>query len=318
MSFYNIFSTPSQNTDCVNPWLYLNNGHSDLAASEEPILKQGFSDEMLDYLQTKGIQEDTDESVCAEFAEFIEESNKTCFRLDGYDLEAGACAKYVSGMHRHKTEYRKRVWAKIQCLNKWYEQHHSAITMATFTTYQQDLTKWEQVELLQTSFERAKKMLNKYLGTFSYVWVMESHESGYSHIHMLIFKDVSRELRHMLHDLWITKYNPGASIPGHKCNQSLDFKISKGQRNLKSAAAYVFSYVGKTLKPESLQDRNSGYFLQSAWLWKMSQRNSDYKGVRTWGCSRNLSKVMKAPETNSNINWWRFSVNFTFRPPFQK
>jgi hypothetical protein len=292
-----------------NPWLYLNNVHSDFPVSDEPILKEGFSDEMLEYLKSEGINEDTDASVCAEFEQFIKDSDHTCFRLDGYDPESGACTKYMSGINRHKVEYRKRVWAKIQCLNGWYEQHHSPITMCTFTTFQNGLTKWEQIELLQTSFERAKKMLNKYLGTFSYIWVMESHESGYSHIHMLIFKAIPRELRQQLHELWITKYNPGASIEGHRCNQSLDFKISKGQRNLKSAAAYVFSYVGKTLKPESLEDKTSGYFLQSAWLWKMSQRDTDYKGVRTWGCSRDLSKVMKMPESDSGINWFRFSVN---------
>lgn len=293
------------------PWLYLNNVHRNLSASEEPILKQGLSDEMLEYLQTKGIEEDTDESVKAEFEEFLKESEKTCFRLDGYDLEAGECTKYMSGMNRHKIEYRKRVWAKIQCLNGWYEKNHSPITMATFTTAQSGLTKWEQIELLQTSFERAKKMLNKHLGTFSYIWVMEAHpNSGFSHIHMLIFKEIKREVRQLLHDLWVTKYNPAASIPGHKCDQSLQFEIRKGQRDLKSAAAYVFHYVGKTLKSESLQDKNSTYYLQSAWVWKMTKRNSDYKGVRNWGCSRDLSQVMKAPETNSDIKWFRFSVNF--------
>ena len=41
----------------------------------------------------------------------------------------------------------------------------------------------------------------------------------------------------------------------------------------------------------------------------MSRRNTDYKSVRSWSCSRDLSKVMKLPETGSKINWWRFSIN---------
>lgn len=296
-------------SNSTDPWLFLNNVHSVSEGSERTSFNQGLSSGMSDYLKLKCIEEDTDESVCAEFEKFLKDSEKTCFRLDGFSNESGACTKYISGLNRHKIEYRKRIWAKIQCLNGWYEKNHSPITMCTFTTAQKGLDKCEQIELLQASFERAKKMLNKYLGKFSYIWVMEAHESGYSHIHMLIFKAIPRELRSMLHELWITKYNPGASIEGHRCNQSLDFKISKGQRNLKSAAAYVFSYVGKTLNTESLQDRHSGYFIQSAWLWKMSQRGTDYKGVRTWGCSRDLSLVMRNPKTNYDIKWWRFSVN---------
>lgn len=280
------------------------------------------SEEMFHYFISKGITIDTDISVKNDFREFLILSESRTIRLDGYctggfDVDGvhlgydndSWCALYISGLHRWKREYKKRVYAKVQCLNAWYDTHHSPITMCTFTTYQRGLDKWEQLELLKCSFNKAKKMLNKYLGLFSYVWVMEPHDSGYSHIHMILFKSVSRELRKKLQTLWIEKYNPGASLPGQRYGESLNFKIKKGQRDLRSAAAYIFAYVNKTLDYELLEQFDSGYYLQSAWVWKMSKHDTDYTGVRLWGCSRDLSEVMKSPDLPpSECIWWR--VNY--------
>jgi hypothetical protein len=123
-----------------------------------------------------------------------------------------------------------------------------------------------------------------------------------------MFTEVPVELQLKVHDLWINKYNPGASIPGHRCNESLQFEISSGEEHLESAAGYVFAYVGKSLRTENLKNRNNEHFLLSAWIWKMSQRNDNYAGVRTWDCSQDLKKIMKLDKAESDIDWFRFSV----------
>lgn len=301
-------------TACVEeislPWLYLNKCHRKNTGSEATQKRDGFSEEFSDYLQMKRITEDTDESVCAEYEEFLKETEHSSFRLDGFK-GSDSCIKNITGIqHRNNPEYRKMVWAKIQCLNEWYKQNPTPISMITLTVYQRDLAMWEMFDLLKAGYQRVRKMIHKYLGAVPYVWVIEPHpNSGHPHMHLLVFSDVPQSLQDKLTVLWMTKYNPGASIPGHRCEQSIDFEIKQAQTNLKSAAAYVFSYVGKTLNPELLQDRKSVHFLFSAWVWKMSQRKTDYKGVRLWDSSQDLKEVMKSPENpNSDIDWFRLSV----------
>lgn len=238
-----------------------------------------------------------------EFEEFLKKSENSCLRLDGCDVVSGQWkTRRISGLHRWKTEYKKRIYAKLHQLNPWYEKHHSPITMGTFTTKQRGISIPDQIDLLKHCFNKAKKLLNKYLGKFSYFWILEPHQSGYAHIHMLIFKSVPRAIRHKLAEAWSGSYGAG----GYK--ESLKFSMSKSQHSLKSAGAYVFKYIEKTLNYDMLSDASSGYYILSSWVWKMSRHDTDYKGVRFWGCSRDLSTVMAyAGEIDADTIWWRVS-----------
>jgi len=247
---------------------------------------------------------DSDCSVGLEFYDFLKESEHTIIRLDGFNNSSDSwCTSYISGTHRWKDSYKKRIYAKIHALDAWYVKHHSPIAMVTFTTFQKGIEKPDQIDLLKHSFNKAKKLLNKYLGKFPYIWVMECHESGYSHIHMVVFKNISRSLREKISKIWTGKYSAG----GFK--DAVQFKISKPQRSLRSAAAYVFAYIVKTLDYEALNTVNSGYYIQSSWVWKMSRRDTDYTGVRLWSSSRDLTEAMKNTDEclDSNIIWWRVS-----------
>ena len=267
------------------------------------------SSDIFQYMVSHQIPIDSDKSVGLEFAEFLEMSEDCVIRLDGYNGEGDSVSNLISGLHRWKTEYKKRVYAKLHQLNPWYEKNRSPLTMVTFTTQQKTpdskpMEKWEQLDLLKLSFNKAKKMLNKYLGKFSYFWIMEPHESGFAHIHMLMFAAVPREIRKMLAEMWRTKYCPGSC--GYK--DSMKFSMSKTRRSLGSVGAYVFKYVEKTLNYDLLKNIKSGYFKLSSWVWKMSRHDTDYKGVRFWGCSRDLSTVMACSKENtSDTVWWRVS-----------
>lgn len=247
------------------------------------------------------------QSVDKEFIEFLKRSESVRLRLDGCDVSTNEWKTCImSGLHRWKTEYKKRIYAKLRQLNPWYEQNRTPLTMATFTTRQRGLSIPEQVDLLRLSFNKAKKLLNKYLGKFPYFWIVEPHKSGYAHIHMLIFKSIPRALRYKVASAWSGSYGAG----GYK--DSLKFSISKTQRSLGSAGAYVFKYIEKTLEYDLLSNPDSGYFKLSCWVWKMSKRNTDYTGVRFWGCSRDLSEVMAySVEDDMNTIWWRVNYWYT-------
>jgi Bacteriophage replication gene A protein (GPA). len=250
------------------------------------------------------LQLDSLHSVDKEFYEFLQGSENAFIRIDGCDVVNGGWkTKTISGLHRWKTAYKKRIYAKLCQLNPWYEKHHLPITMVTFTTRQRGFSIREQIDLLKHSFNKAKKLLNKYLGKFPYFWIMEPHKSGYGHIHMLIFKNVPRSIRYNLAEAWSSSYGAG----GYK--RALTFSMSKSQHSLRSAGAYVFKYIEKTLDYDLLSHPDSGYFKLSAWVWKMSRHDNEYTGVRFWGCSRDLSEVMAySAEVDTSTIWWRVSL----------
>lgn len=257
---------------------------------------------------------DSDCSVGLEFYEFLEESEKCSIRVDGWNSSDDAwCTSQISGLHRWKPEYGKRTYAKVQCLNDWYVDNHLPYVMGTFTTRQDGITIPEQLELLVTSFGKAMDALRRKIGKFSYVWTLEAHDSGYSHIHLIIFGEVPKKVRRELKELWGTgdpegKYGKYGKYGAGGFRDALQFEKRKTDRTLKSAAAYIFAYVSKALHSESLSDVNSGYYRQSSWVWKMSQRDSPYNGVRMWGCSQDISEAMAySGEKNPDVIWWRVS-----------
>jgi hypothetical protein len=254
--------------------------------------------------------QDTNDSVRAEFEEYLKKSKRGCFRIDGVHRESGRCCRYFTGLDRTKPEYGKRVRAKLESLNKWYKENQCPLTFITLTTGHKGLTVPEQIELLKAGYSRLYKVMNKDLNNFTYVWAMEPHvekKDGYAHIHIIVFGSIDYDLQEKYRKLWITKYNPAASIKGHKFKNSIHFKERAIQRDLGSVASYAFAYVGKAFDTETLRDRDSGAFLYAAWVWKLSQRGNDYKGVKTWDCSRNLKKLMVAPYYDTEIDWFRLS-----------
>jgi hypothetical protein len=254
--------------------------------------------------------QDTNDSVKAEFEEYLKKSKHGCLRIDGFHRQSGRCCRYFTGLDRTKPEYGKRVRAKLESLSKWYKENQCPITFVTLTTGHRGLTVPQQIRLLKDCYSSLYKVMNKDLPDFTFVWAMEPHlekKDGYAHIHLIVFGSIDSELQDKYRKLWITKYNPAASTKGHVFKNSIHFKERAIQRDLKSVANYAFAYVGKAFDSETLKDRDSGSFLYAAWIWKMSQKYNQYKGVKTWDCSRNLKALMAVPDCDTEIDWFRLT-----------
>lgn len=251
---------------------------------------------------------DINEQVKDRMIEYLDKNKNGVIRIDGYNLdddEYSVC--YLPLLHRWKPEYKKRVMAKTYAINEWYKKNRLPVTLITFTTRQTDLLIPEQVDLLRESFNKVKKVMNSRLGHFPYLWVIESHKSGMSHLHMLYFGDElpielqgdGKKNRGLIRELWENKYDAGKII---------DFSFSPAQRSLNNAGGYVFKYLAKTLSYEALNDRDSGYFLLSSWVREMSRRDSRYRGVRLWDCSRDLKEAMRLNRDASPVIWFRSNI----------
>jgi hypothetical protein len=253
-----------------------------------------------------------DKMTGLEFIKFLKESETPRIRLDGSNIDTGMwCTSIVTGIHRWKNEYKKRIIAKFQALNDWYDTYSYPVTMITFTCRQRGLTIPDQIDLLKESFNKAKKVMNKHLGTFPYVWVMEPHKSGYAHIHMLAFNYFSPEEKDRIRKLWVESYRAGSYGAAPK------FVASKEHKHLDSAAAYAVKYVKKTMQYNLMSDTSSGYFKLSSWVWKMSRRDTPYKGVRFWSSSKEVSSVLAYQgKPDNGIRWWRVNYYLPESPKY--
>lgn len=249
---------------------------------------------------------DENETVKAEFEAYLKKCSTGAMRLDGYDYDKDAfTVLYMPLVHRWTTLYKKRQLAKTYKINDWYKAHKQPVTLITFTTRQQNLTIPSQIDLLKDSFNKIKKVMKKILGGFSYVWVLEPHKSGYAHIHMLYFgKKLSKNNKKRIKDLWDKKYNAGTQ---------LDFAYSKTQRSLNNAGGYVFKYLAKTMTYELLQMKDTGYYLLSSWVRKMSKRDTHYRGVRFWGASKDITAAMQAEYEPKPVIWFRTNIKMKDR-----
>lgn len=270
-------------------------------------LDSGSEAEPLDYVIPELMSFDLNEIVKENMIDFLDKNKYCVMRIDGYDVDTGEyIVRYLPMLHRWHPDYKKRVMAKTYALNQWYQKNRVPVTLITFTTRQNDLIP-DQILLLNSAFNKIKKVLNRRLGRFSYMWVIEAHKSGYCHLHMLYFGDElpielqgdGKKNRGLIRDLWENKYDAGKII---------DFSFSPAQRSLNNAGGYVFKYLSKTLAYEALEDRDSGYFLLSSWVREMSRRDSKYQGVRFWGCSRDISEAMRLNLNPSPVIWFRTNI----------
>jgi hypothetical protein len=111
-------------------------------------------------------------------------------------------------VHRWTGIYQKSILAKFYALDGWMKGNPDIVTMFTLTTYQgskskyhdgsysrkvtgKDLTILDCFDLLKDSCTKLLNVLrNRYPG-INYVWVLEPHETGYPHCHLVIFREFS-------------------------------------------------------------------------------------------------------------------------------
>jgi hypothetical protein len=89
-------------------------------------------------------------------------------------------------------------------------RNHAAMTVLTAASTGKDLTILDCFDLLKTS--RAKSLnvfCNRYPG-IPYVWVIEPHETGYPHSHLVAFREFNDEAQHEIKHLWSEKHQAGS------------------------------------------------------------------------------------------------------------
>jgi hypothetical protein len=195
----------------------------------------------------------------------------------------------IDYIHRWTQTYKNRLLAKMYKLEEWYKQDPELITFFTFTTKQRDFNKLEdQYAFLKLNFQKIRDWMRKTYkartgdSTFNYFWVIEPHKSGFLHLHMMTFCTWTDSEKQHCHDMWCDKYEAGK----REAQDIQDIPVMK----VDYIRTYLFKYLVKNLFDENQHASHSTF---NAVAWFMSRRDTDYTGIRFYGSSQYLTKIMK-------------------------
>ena len=177
--------------------------------------------------------------------------------------------------------------------------------MFTLTTYQgsisrfndgsfsrkvtgRDLTIQDCFDLLKISRTKFLNVLrNRYAG-INYVWVLEPHETGYPHCHLVVFREFSDTQQDEIRRLWSEKYRAGSYGRG------IEVTSKRSDESIHSIRNYLMKYMTKQFGSGDKLWAD-GALLFNAIVWATR--------TRMWGASNELTDIMRKPVKEYDIVW---------------
>jgi hypothetical protein len=245
-----------------------------------------------------------------QFLGYLHSTAKSKFKIHGTkyypDMPPDDINRTVEYIHRWTLTYRRGVIKKFYQLEEWHEQNPVPITMLTLTTYQdgqysatitgKKLTIPESFHKLKNSWDSLRDAIKRRLPNVPFVWIMEPHQSGYPHLHIILFADVDRGTQESIKTLWSKKYQAGSYDHG------ADFAVSKPEESIKSIRNYLVKYIAKGFT-------STGSKYEDGDIWTAGQ-TVFYALVRKYrwrlfGASRDICKVMAYNKmADESISWY--------------
>lgn len=247
-----------------------------------------------------------DAGVIGRFKRYLEEKRYYSFRVSGKDKNGNQVIRKLPYVHRWTAIYQKSILAKFYQLDKWLLDHPSKASHFTLTVYQSaksrfndgsfsrkvkgyDLSYQESLDLLLVSRKKLLDVIRHRYPGVNYVWVMEAHETGLPHCHLLIFREFSEAEQNAIKNLWSSKYQAGSRDRGVEVTSSGDSEEVLSMKN------YLMKYMDKQFSVGT-DAWTKGDLLFNAMMWETK--------TRMWGTSKELTAVMRRPEKpESEIVW---------------
>ena len=219
--------------------------------------------------------------------------------------------KYFAANHRWTTGYRKKLLAKLYLLDEYIEQNPSAVTLLTLTVYQdgeyseqitgKKLSIQESFELLKKSWKKLSMMIRTILPGTEYIWIVEPHKTGYPHLHLVLFSDVSMGIQEKIKTLWSEKYQAGSLEHGAQ------FEIRRPDQAIESLRNYLMKYIAKGFISTDSRYGGDGWsaseLVFNACVWE--------GGYRTFQPSRGLQKTLGwTPGKDDAIYWFSNTAQY--------
>jgi hypothetical protein len=156
-----------------------------------------------------------------EFNRYLRETENLTFIFHGEKMNEGMLDDITGKMpykHRWTDLYKRGVLAKFYQLEQYLKANPVPITMLTLTTFhgwnkfQQEsqtclnekghlITILESFDMLKANWRLLKQHIHH-----PYVWIMEPHESGYPHMHIVILGHLTDDEKNRIITFWAEKY----------------------------------------------------------------------------------------------------------------
>ena len=243
--------------------------------------------------------------ISRSFVEYLRSMDSMGLCISGFNnRDNKGIDKYFAANHRWTTGYRKKLLAKLYLLDEYIEQNPSAVTLLTLTVYQdgeyseqmtgKKLSIPESFELLKKSWKKLSMMIRNILPGTEYIWIVEPHKTGYPHLHLVLFSDVSMGIQEKIKTLWSEKYQAGSLEHGAQ------FEIRRPDQAIESLRNYLMKYIAKGFISTDSRYGGDGWtaseLVFNACVWK--------GGYRTFQPSRGLQNTLGwTPGKDDAIYW---------------
>ena len=248
------------------------------------------------------------------FVGYLSSTASRTFRIKGRNIKTGEeTDKYIPYIHRWTSTYKKSIIAKLYKLEQALGINYNNLTMITLTTYQRGYDQESCLLKLADARKSLFKLLRYHFGTQNFFWILEPHKTGFPHLHVAYAKVLSQAEQDTITRIWTELYGMGDETHGVKFSlprASSDGHFQEG--TVGRIRGYLLKYLKKGLSDDNLKCKLSpkslssnidrarsmiglnGQLLFNALLKKHS--------LRLWGCSREWSRIMKAPK-DTNPDW---------------
>ena len=238
------------------------------------------------------------------FKKYLQSTKDYQFRLTGTGKD-GEVIVLLPYVHRWTDIYHKSILAKFYTLDDWMRGNPGMVTMFTLTTYQGSTSRFNDgsysrkvtgknlaiedcFDLLKVSRTKFLNVLrNRYPGT-NYVWVLEPHETGFPHCHLVVFREFSEDEQQEIKRLWSEKYQAGSYDRG------IEVTSKRSDESIHSIRNYLMKYMTKQFG-NGEEPWTNGELLFNAMVWTTK--------TRMWGAAKELTEVMKKPLKESDVTW---------------
>lgn len=212
---------------------------------------------------------------------FFKITNRYVFK-DGNEVTEAHKIPYI---HRWTDIYRKSILAKLYQLEEALTPEQlSQVTLITLTVSQRHKDQEDCLRSLMKNYTKMMDVLRHKFGAVDYFYILEPHKTGYVHMHLVYMKLLNNNDKRWIVSTWENRYGAG-SHKGFNFSEpkaSQDGSCEAGK--ISHFRSYVMKYLSKGLRSETMSNQE---LLFNALLKKT--------GIRLWNCSRNFSRIMKAP-----------------------
>src|SRR5665811_2140208 len=176
--------------------------------------------------------------VCSEFLKYLDRTSDSHIVACGVTDSCNECDKDFGYPHRYTEKYIKGRFAKLYLLDDWYKQEVRPMTFLTMTSFHKADSMFtlenSLVNEIRDTFERLQRgkrlfmteLRNMGFKGVSYMMVVEPHESGFPHYHMIVFASFTIDQQIRLRNCW-EKWGIGSFEHG------LDFDERPQKENIK-------------------------------------------------------------------------------------